>query len=217
MDAILDKAGVAALWRIDIAYRDAAPASPEDKTRFVLRFAVDEHAVTRRAALEGAYVLQTSLAADNCPPEQVDAHYRRLQHAERAFRHIKSYLKLRPVYHYKRWRVRAHVLICFLAFYLVKQMELELRAIGEHREVELLLWRWDQLKVNEIRIEINEERRTEWQWTLGDVGQGIQQELQELGWWKSVDAYRRSLTKSPRLIAENACCARISDVSPGLV
>ncbi|HCC32710.1 MAG TPA: hypothetical protein DEQ28_02230, partial [Clostridiales bacterium] len=80
--------------------------------------------------------------------------------------------------------------------YLVKQMELELRARGEGREVELLLRRWDQLKVNEIRLELNGERRTEWQWTLGEVGQSIQQELQNLGWWNSVDAYRRSLTRT---------------------
>jgi hypothetical protein len=87
---------------------------------------------------------------------------------------IKSYLKLRPIYHYKRRRVRAHVLICFLAYFLAKQMELELRAVGEHREVELLLRRWDHLKVNPIWIELGEERRTEWQWTLGEVGQGVQ-------------------------------------------
>lgn len=195
-DAILDKAGVTGLWRIEIAYRDAEPASPEGKARLALSFAVDEHAVTRRAALEGTYVLQTSLAAEKCPPEQVDTHYRRLQHAERAFRHIKSYLKVRPVFHYKRRRVRAHVLICFLAFYLVKQMELELRARGEGREVERLLRRWDQLKVNEVRLELNAEHITEWQWTLGEVGLGIQRELQNLRWWNSVDAYRRSLTKS---------------------
>ncbi|HCC32394.1 MAG TPA: hypothetical protein DEQ28_00590 [Clostridiales bacterium] len=52
-------------------------------------------------------------------------------------------------------------------------MELELRAMGEHREVELVLHHWDQLKVNQICIELGEERHTEWQWTLGEVGQGL--------------------------------------------
>jgi len=157
---------------------------------------VDGHAVTRRAALEATYALETSLAADNCPPEQVDTHYRQLQHAERAFRHLKK-LKLRPIYHYRRRRVRAHVLICLPAFYLVKQMELELRAKGEGREVDLLLRRWDQLRVSEICIELGEERRTEWQWTLGEVDQGVQKELQQVGWWHSVDGYQRSLIKAP--------------------
>jgi hypothetical protein len=194
-DTILAKAGVAGLWRIDIGYRDKEPASPEDKAPLRLRFEVDEQAVSRRAALEGSYVLRTSLAAETCPPHQVDGHYRRLQYAERAFRHIKSYLKVRPIYHYRSRRVRAHVLICFLAYYLVKQMELDLRALGQGEEVELLLRRWDQLKVNEIRLELGEERRTEWQWSLGEIGQGIHKELEQLGWWNSVDSYRRSLTK----------------------
>ncbi|HSW63610.1 MAG TPA: hypothetical protein VLH56_09925, partial [Dissulfurispiraceae bacterium] len=82
---------------------------------------------------------------------------------------------------------------CFLAYYLVQQMELELRALGEQREVELLLRRWDQLKVSRVWIELGEEHRTEWQWTLGEVGQGIQKELQQVGWWHSVEGYRRSL------------------------
>ena len=192
-DAILAKAGVTGLWRIDISYRDQEAASPEDKAPLLLRFVVDEQAVSRRAAREGTYVLRTSLAAETCSSPQVDTRYRRLQYAERAFRHIKSYLKLRPIYHYRSRRVRAHVLICFLAYYLVQQMELELRALGEQREVELLLRRWDQLKVSRVWIELGEEHRTEWQWTLGEVGQGIQKELQQVGWWHSVEGYRRSL------------------------
>ncbi|HSW10538.1 MAG TPA: hypothetical protein VLK32_06510 [Bacillota bacterium] len=94
-----------------------------------------------------------------------------------------------------RRTVRAHVLFCFLAYYLVKQMDLELHSVGEHREVELLLRRWDQLKVGEVCVELGEERRTEWQWTLDEVGQSVQQELQGVGWWHSVDGYRRSLIR----------------------
>ena len=81
-------------------------------------------------------------------------------------------------------------------FGLVKQLELELRAQGVGTEVELLLRRWEQLKVNTIRLELGNEQRTEWAWSLGEVGQGIQQELQQLGWWKSIDAYRHRLIKS---------------------
>jgi hypothetical protein len=63
---------------------------------------------------------------------------------------------------------------------MVKQMELELRALGKDREVELL-GRWDQLKVSQIQFELGEKRRSEWQWTLGEVDQVIHQELQQLG------------------------------------
>ncbi|MCD5416761.1 transposase [Candidatus Bipolaricaulota bacterium] len=50
------------------------------------------------------YVLQTSLSSKEYSPEKVDKVYRYLQKVERAFRHIKSYLKIRPIYHYKRRR-----------------------------------------------------------------------------------------------------------------
>ena len=193
--AVLAKCGVSELWQIHIADLEGNTISPAAKARLTLSFAVDEAAVQRRADRAGIYVLQTSLTAAQCAAPEVDANYRRLQYAERAFRHIKSYLQLRPVYHYKHRRIRAHVLVCFLAFYLVKQLELELRAQGVGTEVELLLRRWEQLKVSAIQLELGDEQRTEWQWSLGEVGQGIQRELQRLGWWKSVDSYRHSLTK----------------------
>lgn len=59
------------------------------------------------------------------------------------------------------------------------------------------LRRWDHRKVDAIPLAVNEERRTEWQWTLGEVGQDVQWDLQKLGWRNSLDAYRRSLSRSP--------------------
>ena len=126
----------------------------------------------------------------------MDAHYRRLQQAERAFRHIKSYLKIRPVYHYLRRRVRAHVLICFLGFYLVKRMESELRAAGETQEVELVLRHWDELVLVQQEVRLGEYIRREWQWSLGNLGQQVQANMQALGWWRRVDGYCRRLVKS---------------------
>lgn len=196
VNALLAKCGVSELWQVNIASADGSVVALETKEPLTLSYAVDEAAVEQRAAREGLYVLQTSLPAAQCTAAAVDANYRRLQYAERAFRHIKSYLQLRPVYHYKHRRIRAHVLICFLAFYLVKQLELELRVQGVGTEVELLLRRWEQLKVNAIRLELGNEQRTEWAWSLGEVGQGIKRELQQLGWWKSIDAYRHRLIKS---------------------
>ena len=197
VNAILQRAGVKELWQVEIAYLDEGPGSPEKKARLRLTCVPDEAAIQRRECIEGVYVLRTSVSADRYEAQKVDEEYRRLQKAERTFRHIKSYLKIHPVYHYLRRRVRAHVLICFLAYYLVKTMELELRAKGVTEEVELLLRRWDQLKVAETRLEVRgREVRTEWNWSLGESGAAVQEVIAAVGWWRSIDAYRRSLIHS---------------------
>jgi len=194
VNGILKDEGVAGLWKVDIEPIGEIP-SPEEKARLRLTFSPDEEAIKRRERIEGKYVLQTSLSEDDLSAEEVDQAYRGLHKVEQAFRHIKSYLKIRPVYHYLRRRVRAHVLICFLAFYLVKKMELELREKGVTREAERLLRHWDQLRMVEFKVKVGRHERNEWQWSLGEVGKEVKGEINALGWWRSMDAYRRSLLK----------------------
>jgi Transposase DDE domain len=84
-------------------------------------------AITRRqsqidteAALDGIYVLRTSLPTDTLDAPGVVLAYKNLAHLERDLRHIKvDDLDLRPIHHRLEDRVRAHVLICMLAAYLV--------------------------------------------------------------------------------------------------
>lgn len=193
---ILTAAGVADLWQIEISYLDEEPSSPDEKARLRLTFTPDEEAIARTQAVEGKYVLRTSLPSESCPAEQAEKHYRCLQLVERAFRHIKSYLRIRPIYHYRRRRIRAHVLICFLAFYLVKCMELELREQGITEEVERLLEKWDTLRLVNLRLDFGEHSREEWNWSLGDIGKDIQADIEAVGWWRSIDAHRRRLVSS---------------------
>jgi Transposase DDE domain len=76
--------------------------------------------IDAEATLDGIYVLRTSVPAHRLdPPDVVDA-YKNLAHLERDFRTIKTDdLDLRPIHHRLEDRVRAHVLICMLAAYLV--------------------------------------------------------------------------------------------------
>ena len=76
--------------------------------------------IAAEAALDGIYVLRTSLGADRLDaPGVVDA-YKRLAHVEWDFRSLKTIdLDLRPIHHRLEDRVRAHVFICMLAAYLV--------------------------------------------------------------------------------------------------
>jgi len=75
--------------------------------------------IAEEAALDGLYVIRTSLAADKLAANAAVAAYKSLSQVERAFRSIKTVdLKVRPVFHYCAERVRAHVFLCMLAYYV---------------------------------------------------------------------------------------------------
>jgi Transposase DDE domain len=76
--------------------------------------------VDAEAALDGIYVVRTSVAADRLDAAGVVEAYKRLAGVERDFRSLKTIdLELRPIHHWRDGRVRAHVLVCMLACYLV--------------------------------------------------------------------------------------------------
>ncbi len=79
-----------------------------------------EDAIAAEAALDGIYVLRTTIKeSDLDAPGVVDA-YKALSHVERDFRHLKiDDIDLRPIHHRLEARVRSHVFICMLASYLV--------------------------------------------------------------------------------------------------
>ncbi len=75
--------------------------------------------IDAEAALDGFYVLRTPVPAGELDAPGVVTAYKNLKYVERDFRHIKADdLDLRPVFHRREERVKAHVLICMLACYL---------------------------------------------------------------------------------------------------
>ena len=79
-----------------------------------------EHARIREEEnLDGLYVIRTRVPAEALSAEQTVAAYKNLSRVERAFRSIKTVdLKVRPIHHRLVTRVRAHVLLCMLAYYV---------------------------------------------------------------------------------------------------
>jgi transposase len=76
--------------------------------------------ITAEAALDGIYVIRTNVAAERLDAAATIEAYKELANVERDFRSLKAIdLDLRPIYHHLEDRVRAHVLICMLAGYLV--------------------------------------------------------------------------------------------------
>jgi len=87
-------------------------------------YARDEQAIAAEAALDGFYVLRTSVAGDALSPQAVVRAYKLLAHAERAFRAMKSpELEIRPLHHHLEERVRAHVFLCMLAYAIHFELE----------------------------------------------------------------------------------------------
>ena len=82
-------------------------------------FTRNHAAITAEAALDGIYVVRTNLPAVHCDAADTVRAYKGLAAVERAFRSMKTVdLELRPVFHWTAPRVRAHVLLCMLAYYL---------------------------------------------------------------------------------------------------
>ena len=86
--------------------------------------------IAAEAALDGLYVVRTSLAETRLDAEGAVRAYKRLSAVERAFRSLKTMdLKVRPVFHRTADRVRAHVLLCMLAYYVEWHMRARLKPL----------------------------------------------------------------------------------------
>ena len=105
-----------------------------DITETSLTYRRDADAIAAEAALDGLYIVRTSVSAAELDAEQTVRAYKGLSVVERAFRSLKTVdLKVRPVYHYAASRVRAHVfahvLLCMLAYYVEWHMRQRLKAL----------------------------------------------------------------------------------------
>ncbi len=86
-----------------------------DRFAFVLR----EEAIAAEAALDGVYVVRTSLSKKEMSSPDVVRSYKSLSDVERAFRSLKTVdLEIRPIHHRLADRVRAHIFLCMLAYYV---------------------------------------------------------------------------------------------------
>jgi hypothetical protein len=95
--------------------------------------------IAAEAALDGFYILRTSLTPTDLSTGDVVRAYKNLEQAERAFGSLKGPdLQIRPIHHHLEDRVRAHVLICMLAYYLTWHLKAAWKPLlftDEHRPV----------------------------------------------------------------------------------
>jgi transposase len=82
------------------------------------RFERDTERIEEEARLDGIYVIRTSVPKEEMTPEAAVLAYKSLSRVERAFRSAKTDLDVRPLHHHTEPRVRAHVFLCMLAYYV---------------------------------------------------------------------------------------------------
>jgi transposase len=82
-------------------------------------FHIDEAKVAAEASLDGVYVVRTSVSSQRLGTDDTVRSYKSLCQVERAFRSLKTVdLKVRPIHHHLETRVRAHIFLCMLAYYV---------------------------------------------------------------------------------------------------
>jgi transposase len=84
-----------------------------------LQWRWDEAKITQEKLLDGCYIISSDVPAEQMDHQQVVASYKSLSLVEGAFRNLKTVsLEMRPVFHKKDDRIRSHVFLCVLAYYL---------------------------------------------------------------------------------------------------
>ena len=88
------------------------------------RYSRNHKTISAESSLDGIYVIRTSLSQEDMSAVDAVRSYKNLSKAERAFRTLKSIdLKIRPIFHWTSNRIKSHVLLCMLAYYVEWHMK----------------------------------------------------------------------------------------------
>ena len=109
--------------------------------------------IQAEAVRDGLYLLSTNATAQEIPSAGVVRHYKNLLEVEDAFCHLKSYLQVRPVFHRRPDRVRNHVRLCFLAYWLTAKLEREWRQKDQSIEVHNLLRQLQTIRLGRLELD----------------------------------------------------------------
>ncbi|MEA2014487.1 MAG: transposase, partial [Thermodesulfobacteriota bacterium] len=95
-----------------------------------LKWTFDQQKIAAEERLDGCYVIRTDTPQDQLTCKNVVHAYKSLGNVERAFRNLKTIqLEMRPVYHKTDDRIRAHVFLCMLAYYVQWHMQQRLKPL----------------------------------------------------------------------------------------
>jgi transposase len=110
-----------------------------------LHYQRKEEEIAKEAALDGLFIVTTN--STELSPEALALGYKTLWEVEHAFRELKDFIKIRPIYHHNGDRVRGHIFICFLAYLLEKLLEKRLEDHGLFMSARKALQELSSIKV----------------------------------------------------------------------
>lgn len=108
--------------------------------------------IEEETSLDGWYLLHTNATPQQVSAEETLHRYKGLLEVEDAFREVKSYLEVRPIFHYRPDRVRNHVRLCFLAYWISARLGKEWCMLKERGEVPRILRRLQTIRVGVLTL-----------------------------------------------------------------
>lgn len=122
-----------------------------------LQWSINEDLIDTDQLLDGCYIISSDVPPERMETQEIVASYKKLSLVEKAFRNLKTVqLEIRPVYHKTDDRIRCHVFLCMLAYYLqwhmTKRLQPLFAADGKH---EKRFWSFDNVieRLKSIRRE----------------------------------------------------------------
>lgn len=108
--------------------------------------------IEEETSMDGWYLLHTNATPQQASAEETLRRYKGLLEVEDAFREVKNYLEVRPVFHYRPDRVRNHVRLCFLAYWISARLGKEWCMLKERGEVPRILRRLQSIRVGVLTL-----------------------------------------------------------------
>ncbi len=117
-----------------------------------LKWSRKEKLIEQEQQIDGWFLLRTNQSVQECNGQQTLEHYKGLLQVEEAFCQLKSYLEVRPVFHWRPDRVINHVRLCFLAYWISARLGKEWREKGESEEVPRILRKLQTIRVGRLQL-----------------------------------------------------------------
>jgi transposase len=141
-----------------------------------LKWSRKDQLIEREQQVDGWFLLHTNQNVDQCSGKRTLEHYKGLLEVEEAFCQLKSYLEVRPVFHWRPDRVINHVRLCFLAYWMSARLGKEWRDKGQNEEVPRLLRKLQTIRLGTLKVGDNISHKL-----MTDVPQDLNDQLTKLG------------------------------------